>query len=87
MAGKLHVQDSSLVLVFIFYFNIPGFGEIFRYLSYLEIGSSAILSRASAGVCKNKILISIPGSTKAVKLALEKIILPELGHLVYEINK
>lgn len=67
--------------------ELPGFGEVFRYLSYEEIGSSAILSRASAGVCKNKILISIPGSIKAVKLAMEKIILPELGHLVYEANK
>lgn len=81
-------RDNTCKIVANFFTKpIPGFGEIFRYLSYQEIGSSAILSRAIAGVCKNKILISIPGSIKAVKLAMEKIILPELGHLVYEMNK
>jgi molybdenum cofactor biosynthesis protein B len=67
--------------------TIPGFGEIFRLLSYKEIGASAILSRAQAGTYKNFILISIPGSTRACKLALDKIIIPELPHMVYELRK
>lgn len=67
--------------------RLDGFGEIFRYLSHLEIGSAAIMSRASAGVCRGKIIISIPGSESAVKLAMEKLILPELGHIVWEINR
>ena len=67
--------------------KIDGFGEIFRYLSFREIGSPAIMSRAVAGVCKGKIIISIPGSENAVKLAMERIILPELGHMVWEANR
>jgi molybdenum cofactor biosynthesis protein B len=67
--------------------RLDGFGEIFRYLSHLEIGSAAIMSRASAGVCRGKIIISIPGSESAVKLAMEKLILPELGHIIWEINR
>lgn len=61
--------------------ELPGFGEIFRQLSYLEIGSRAIASRATAGICHQTLVFSLPGSTKAVKLALEKLILPELRHL------
>lgn len=68
--------------------EIPGFGELFRYLSYeLEIGSASFLSRAIAGVANQKAIFSIPGSTGAVKLAMDKLILPELGHMVMEINK
>jgi len=68
--------------------EITGFGELFRYLSYEEIGSSAMMSRALAGVCKGgTVIISIPGSVYAVELAMDKLILPELGHLVYEANK
>ncbi|MBO0960084.1 molybdenum cofactor biosynthesis protein MoaB [Neobacillus sp. MM2021_6] len=68
--------------------EIVGFGELFRMLSYQEdIGSSAILSRAIAGVVKNKAVFSTPGSTGAVKLAMNKLILPELGHVVREIRK
>ena len=67
--------------------ELPGFGEIFRYLSYKEIGSSAMLSRTTAGVIKKKIVFLLPGSPNAVKLALEKLIFPELGHIVYLINK
>jgi molybdopterin adenylyltransferase len=66
--------------------TIPGFGEIFRYLSYQEIGSRAIASRAVAGVKNQKILFSLPGSTNAVKLAMTKLILPELNHLVRQIK-
>ncbi len=67
--------------------RLEGFGEIFRYLSFQEIGSAAIMSRASAGVYKDKIIISIPGSESAVRLAMEKLILPELGHLIWEVNR
>ncbi len=66
--------------------TLPGFGELFRYLSYQEIGSRAIASRAVAGVYKNKLVFSVPGSSNAVKLATEKLILPELVHLVTQLN-
>ena len=62
--------------------KLDGFGEIFRYLSYLDIGSAAIMSRAAAGTAAGKILISLPGSSGAVKLAMEKLILPEIRHMV-----
>lgn len=67
--------------------ELKGFGELFRYLSYKEIGSPTILSRAMAGVGKGKIIFCLPGSTNACKLAMEKLILPELGHMVYEVEK
>lgn len=66
---------------------IPGFGELFRMLSYEEIGSAAILSRAIGGIAKGTVIFSTPGSTGAVKLAMEKLILPELGHIMKEIRK
>ena len=62
--------------------RLDGFGELFRYLSYQEIGSGAVMSRAVAGTYRNRIVISVPGSTGAVRLAMEKLILPELGHMV-----
>jgi molybdenum cofactor biosynthesis protein B len=61
--------------------EIPGFGEIFRMISYSEIGSSAIMSRALAGVVNAKTVFCLPGSPEAVALALNKIIIPEIGHL------
>lgn len=68
--------------------EISGFGELFRMLSYQEdIGSAAILSRAIAGVVNNKAVFSTPGSTGAVRLAMNKLILPELGHVVRELKK
>lgn len=67
--------------------TLPGFGELFRYLSYQEIGSRAIASRAVAGVYKSKLVFSIPGSSGAVKLAVQQLILPELIHLVSQIGK
>lgn len=68
--------------------EIEGFGELFRYLSYAEdVGTRALLSRAIAGTVNDKLIFSIPGSTGAVKLALEKLIKPELNHLVKEITK
>lgn len=68
--------------------EIPGFGELFRMLSYQEdIGSAAILSRALAGVVHNTAVFSTPGSTGAVKLAMNRLILPEIGHVVRELKK
>ncbi|MGE5362478.1 MAG: MogA/MoaB family molybdenum cofactor biosynthesis protein, partial [Bacteroidales bacterium] len=67
--------------------RLDGFGELFRMLSYQEIGAAAMLSRASAGLAKRKIVISLPGSEHAVRLAMEKLILPELGHLVREAGR
>jgi molybdenum cofactor biosynthesis protein B len=68
--------------------EMSGFGELFRMLSYQEdIGSAAILSRAIAGVIGNKAVFSTPGSSGAVKLAMNKLILPELGHVVRELKK
>jgi molybdopterin adenylyltransferase len=68
--------------------EIPGFGEIFRMLSYQEdIGSAALLSRASAGVVNDRAVFATPGSTGAVRLAMEKLIIPEIGHVVRELTK
>ncbi|HEY9858311.1 MAG TPA: MogA/MoaB family molybdenum cofactor biosynthesis protein [Candidatus Obscuribacterales bacterium] len=66
--------------------TLPGFGELFRWLSYQEIGSRAIASRAVAGVYQTKLIFSVPGSTKAVTLAMENLILPELVHLVSQLG-
>ncbi|BAQ63324.1 molybdenum cofactor biosynthesis protein B [Geminocystis sp. NIES-3709] len=67
--------------------TLSGFGEIFRYLSYQEIGSRSIASRATAGLYNGKIVFSLPGSENAVRLGLEKLIIPELIHLVDQISK
>ena len=67
--------------------RLVGFGEIFRYLTYQDIGSPAIMSRATAGIIKGRVLFSTPGSESAVRLAMEKLILPELGHLIKELTK
>jgi molybdopterin adenylyltransferase len=61
---------------------LPGFGELFRSLSYAEIGPAAMLSRATAGVANGKLLFALPGSTKAVELAMTKLILPQLAHML-----
>jgi molybdopterin adenylyltransferase len=66
--------------------TLPGFGELFRSLSYPEIGSRAIASRAIAGTLRGKLIFSIPGSSNAVSLAMEKLILPELVHLVTQLQ-
>ena len=65
--------------------SIPGFGELFRMLSYEQVGAAAMLSRATAGVYQGKLIVSIPGSPKAVELAWEKLIKPELKHLAWEV--
>lgn len=67
--------------------TLPGFGELFRLLSYEEIGSRAIASRAVAGTIGHQVLFSMPGSSGAVKLAMEKLILPEMVHLVGQLTE
>jgi len=64
---------------------LPGFGELFRLLSYEQVGAAAMLSRATAGVVRGRVVVSIPGSPAAVRLALEKLLLPELAHLAWEL--
>jgi len=66
--------------------EMPGFGEVFRVLSWHEVGAATMLSRAFAGVAGRTLLFVLPGSTNAVRLAMEKLIVPELGHLVREIR-
>ena len=66
--------------------RLDGFGEVFRLLSYQDIGSAAIMSRAIAGSAKGKVLISLPGSKGAVDLAMRRLILPELGHMVSQLQ-
>jgi molybdenum cofactor biosynthesis protein B len=65
--------------------TLPGFGEIFRMLSYAEVGAAAMLSRATAGVYRQTLVFSMPGSPNAVGLALDKLILPEINHLTWEV--
>lgn len=64
--------------------RLPGFGEIFRMLSYAEIGPAAMLSRATAGVHQGALIFCLPGSLAAVQLALEQLLIPQLDHLVWE---
>ena len=67
--------------------TLPGFGELFRVFSYDQVGTAAILSRATAGVYREKVIISTPGSSAAVQLAWEKLIGPELQHLAWEVGR
>jgi molybdopterin adenylyltransferase len=67
--------------------RLDGFGELFRMLSYQQIGSAAMMSRATAGLVAGRIVVALPGSEGAVRLAMEKLILPELGHLVQQARK
>ena len=67
--------------------QIPGYGELFRWLSFQEIGPACILSRATGGLIGPLVVLLMPGSRAAVKLAMEQIIVPELPHLVREANK
>ena len=67
--------------------RLPGFGELFRVLSYQEIGAAAMLSRAQMGIHARRIVVSLPGSPNACRLALEKLLLPELGHLLREASR
>jgi molybdenum cofactor biosynthesis protein B len=67
--------------------TLSGFGELFRMVSYEEIGAAAMLSRAVAGVYRGKVIFSMPGSTNAVQTAMEKLILPQLNHLAWEVAR
>ena len=67
--------------------RLPGFGELFRMLSYQEVGAAAMLSRAQGGVVQGRVLFSLPGSPNACRLALEKLIIPELPHLIREVRR
>lgn len=67
--------------------SMGGFGEIFRHLSFREVGTAAILSRAIAGISRGTLIFCLPGSTKAVQLALDQLILPELRHLIREVHR
>ena len=66
---------------------IPGFGELFRVLSYEEIQSAAMLSRAVAGVVRGCVVFALPGSSKGVRLGMEKLIVPELGHVLQQLDR
>lgn len=67
--------------------TLDGFGELFRMLSYAEVGSASLMSRATAGVIGRTVVFALPGSEHAVRLAVETLILPEIGHLVRELRK
>jgi molybdenum cofactor biosynthesis protein B len=67
--------------------RLPGFGELFRMLSYQEVGAAAMLSRAQLGVHARRIVVSLPGSPNACRLALEKLVIPELSHLIREVSR
>jgi len=67
--------------------RLPGFGELFRMLSFQEVGAAAMLSRAQMGIHAGRIIVSLPGSPNACRLALEKLLLPELPHLVREARR
>ncbi|XXF81625.1 molybdenum cofactor biosynthesis protein MoaB [Myxococcaceae bacterium GXIMD 01537] len=81
-------RDSTVeTLRALFEKELPGFGELFRALSYQQIGSAALLSRATAGTYRGMIIFAMPGSPQAVRLALGSLILPELGHAVRELTR
>lgn len=67
--------------------RLPGFGELFRMLSFQDIGAAAMLSRACAGTCQGTIVVALPGSESAVRLAMTRLLIPELGHLVTETRR
>ena len=67
--------------------RLEGFGELFRFLSYQQIGAAAMMSRATAGLAAGHIVVALPGSEAAVRLAMERLLLPELGHLVQQAKK
>jgi molybdenum cofactor biosynthesis protein B len=81
-------RDSTYeAVVALFEKQLDGFGELFLMLSYQEIGAAAMMSRACAGVLRKRIIVSLPGSEHAVRLAMTKLILPELGHLIREVSR
>ena len=81
-------RDSSVeAITSLFSMDLPGFGELFRQLSFDQIGAGAMLSRATAGVVHTTAVFILPGSEAAVRLALTKLILPQIGHLARELEK
>lgn len=81
-------RDSTVeTLQALFEKELPGFGELFRMLSYRQVGSAAMMSRATAGTYQGMILFALPGSPRAVRLAMDALILPELGHAVRELTR
>ncbi|MCJ7764157.1 MAG: molybdopterin-binding protein, partial [Dehalococcoidales bacterium] len=85
--GASHLDISIETITPILDKKLDGFGELFRFLTYQEIGTGSIMSRAMAGVSRGKIIICLPGSVEAARLVMEKIILPEIGHLVREATR
>lgn len=84
----ISARDSTYeVVAALLHKQLDGFGELFRMLSYHEIGSAAMLSRASAGLAGGRVIVSMPGSEHAVRLAMTKLVLPELGHMVREASR
>jgi molybdenum cofactor biosynthesis protein B len=67
--------------------RLDGFGELFRMLSFNEIGPAAMMSRATAGVARGKVIAALPGAEDAVRLAMTELLIPELGHLVQQVTK
>jgi len=67
--------------------TMPGFGELFRMLSFEEVGAAAMLSRAVAGVYRGRVVVSMPGSPNAVRLAMDRLIVPEIAHLAWEVGR
>lgn len=67
--------------------RLDGFGELFRMLSYAQVGAAAMMSRATAGLAQRRIIIALPGSEAAVRLAMEKLVVPELAHMVQQAQK
>ena len=85
--GASHRDITIETMLSILEKKLDGFGELFRLLSYEEIGTASIMSRAMAGVAGGKVILCFPGSLGAAKLAMDKIILPEIGHLVREATR
>jgi molybdenum cofactor biosynthesis protein B len=81
-------RDSTYEAVFgLLQKRLDGFGELFRMLSYEQIGPAAMMSRACAGLVAGRIVVSLPGSEAAVRLAMERLLIPELGHMVQQASK
>lgn len=81
-------RDSTFeAIAALFEKRLDGFGELFRALSYTEIGSAAMLTRATAGIARRTVIFMLPGSENAVRLAMTKLIVPELGHVVRELRR
>jgi len=85
--GASHRDITIETMLSILEKKLDGFGELFRFLSYEEIGTASIMSRAMAGVAGGKVILCFPGSLGAAKLAMDKIILPEIGHMVREATR